>query len=168
MILYIIRHAWAGHFGDSEWPDDFERPLSRAGKQRFAEFAETLAGRGFSPQVVGTSPLIRCRQTAELVVSAVEKTSSRRVELVELEALEPGGNFGELLEWTEERAKQFEQIAWVGHAPDVGRLTGALIGQRGGCIRFAKGAVAAVQFHHIPEPGDCELRWLLTAKMLGC
>ena len=26
MDLYIIRHAWAGHFGDPAWPDDSQRP----------------------------------------------------------------------------------------------------------------------------------------------
>ncbi len=169
MIIYIIRHAWAGHYGDPQWPDDFQRPLSKAGSERFAAFVEKLAGRGFSPQVVATSPLVRCRQTAEQVVAAVENAGDRRrVELVELDALVPGSNLEELIEWTAERAKQFDQIAWVGHAPAVGRLTASLIGQRGGCIRFAKGGVAAVQFHDTPEPGDGELRWLLTAKMLGC
>ena len=43
MILYIIRHAWAGHYGDPQWPDDFRRPLSTAGKERFADFAEQFA-----------------------------------------------------------------------------------------------------------------------------
>ena len=167
MILYIVRHAWAGHYGDPQWPDDFERPLSTAGKQRFAEFAEKLAARGFTPQVVATSPLIRCRQTAELVVAAVEKAGEQRPRLVELEALVPGGSFEELIGWSEERAKQFDSIAWVGHAPAVGRLTAAMIGGRGE-IRFAKGAVAEVRFPYTPEPGDGELRWLLTAKMLGC
>lgn len=167
MILYIIRHAWAGHYGDPHWPEDFDRPLSTAGKQRFAEFAEKLAGRGFLPQVVATSPLVRCRQTADLVVGAVEKAGEPRPRLVELDALAPGGNRYELINWSEERSKEFDQIAWVGHAPAVGRLTASLIGGRGE-IRFAKGAVAAVRFPYTPDPGDGELRWLLTAKMLGC
>ncbi len=168
MILYIIRHAWAGHYGDPQWPDDFQRPLSKEGKERFAAFADKLAGRGFAPQAVATSPLVRCRQTAELVVDAVEKSNDRRVELVELESLVPGGNLDELLVWTAKRAEDHDQIAWVGHAPDVGRLTATLIGPSDGWVRFAKGAVAAVRFHDTPEAGGGELRWLLTAKMLGC
>ena len=58
-------------------------------------------------------------------------------------------------------------VAWVGHAPDVGRLTAALIGQ-GGWIRLAKGGVAAICFYDAPEVGGGELRWLVTAKMVGC
>ncbi|MEA1952630.1 MAG: histidine phosphatase family protein, partial [Planctomycetota bacterium] len=111
MILYIVRHAWAGHYGDPQWPDDFERPLSTASKQRFVEFADKLAGRGFLPQVVATSPLVRCRQTAELVVAAVEKAGQRRPRLLEVEALVTGGSFDELITWSEERAKEFDQIA---------------------------------------------------------
>ena len=167
MDLYIVRHAWAGHYGDPQWPDDFERPLSSDGKQRFAEFADKLSRRGFLPQLVATSPLVRCRQTAELVVDAVEKAGEQRPKLVEVEALVPGGSFAELIEWSEEQAKRFDSIAWVGHAPSVERMTAALIGGQGD-IRFAKAAVAAVRFPSIPEPGDGELRWLLTAKMLGC
>ncbi len=167
MDLYIVRHAWAGHYGDPQWPDDFERPLSEDGKQRFAGFADKLSERGVLPQLVATSPLVRCRQTAELVVDAVEKAGQQRPGLVEIESLVPGGSFADLIEWSEEQAEQFDSIAWVGHAPGVGRMTAALIGGQGD-IRFAKAAVAALRFTSNPEPGEGELRWLLTAKMLGC
>ena len=173
MILYIVRHAWAGHFGDPRWPDDFQRPLSQAGAERFGAFVEKLAARGFLPQVVATSPLVRCRQTAEMVAEGVDKAGAatgceHRVELVELDALMPGGSFDELMAWTAKQSRHQQQIAWVGHAPDVGRLAATVIGSSGGWIRFAKGGVAAVQFHDEPQPGGGELRWLLTAKMLGC
>ncbi len=173
MILYIVRHAWAGHFGDPEWPDDFQRPLSRDGAERFAAFVEKLAGRGFAPQLVATSPLVRCAQTAELIVKGVEKAEKagdrrHRIELVQLEALMPGGDADELIAWTAKRARRFQQIAWVGHEPCVGRLAAAMIGDSGGRIRFAKGAVAAVQFTAKLRSGGGELRWLATAKMLGC
>ena len=59
-------------------------------------------------------------------------------------------------------------MAWVGHAPDVGRLAASLIADSQGWIRFAKGAVAAIRFYDPPAPGQGELIWLVTAKMLGC
>ena len=173
MILYIVHHAWAGHFGDPQWPDDFQRPLSESGVERFGPFVEKLAARGFLPQVVGTSPMVRCRQTAEMVAEGVDKAgaatgSEHRAELVELDALMPGGSFDELMAWTAEQSRHHQQIAWVGHAPGIGRLAAVMIGSSDGWIRFAKGAVAAVQFEAEPRPGEGELRWLLTAKMLGC
>jgi phosphohistidine phosphatase SixA len=54
------------------------------------------------------------------------------------------------------------------HAPDVGRLAAALIGQPEGQIRFAKGAVAAIRFDGPAIAGNGELQWLVTAKVLGC
>lgn len=163
MMLYIVRHAWAGHYGDPQWPDDFERPLSEKGHNRFAEVVATLVARGFAPEVVATSPLVRCRQTAEHIVDAVDP----RPELIEFDALRPGSDLEAMVAWTAEQASRHAEVAWVGHAPDVGRLAAAMIGQAG-WIRFAKGAVAAIRFYEAPTIGGGELRWLVTAKVLGC
>ncbi len=59
-------------------------------------------------------------------------------------------------------------MAWVGHAPDVGHLAAALVGDSGAAIRFAKGRIAAIEFPDIPRISQGELRWLVTAKLLGC
>lgn len=163
MMLYLVRHAWAGHFGDPEWPDDFQRPLSEKGAKRFSSVLEKLTAREFSPELVATSPLVRCRQTAELIAQHVEPTP----ELVELDELQPGSELESLVEWTAKRSEEVDSIVWVGHAPDVGRMAAALIGQAG-WIRLAKGAVCAIRFYDTPELGGGELRWLVTAKILGC
>jgi phosphohistidine phosphatase len=170
MDLYIIRHAWAGQYGDPQWPDDSQRPLTDDGKARFAQMVQKLAERGFAPQLIATSPLVRCRQTAEIVAECLSggTHASWVPRLVELDELAPGSDVEGLLRWTAKQAAQHDQIAWVGHAPDVGRLTAALIGQGDGWIRFGKGSVAAVRFSEPPEAGQGELRWLVTAKLLGC
>jgi len=164
MDLYIIRHAQAGHYGDPEWPDDSQRPLTEAGKERFARMVEQLAQRDFAPEVIATSPMVRCRQTAEIVAASVPGDP----QVVELDALLPPSDLGALIEWTSARLDDGIQVAWVGHAPDVGRLASDLIGEGGTEIRFAKGAIAAIRFHGPPEVARGELRWLLTAKVLGC
>ena len=164
MFLYIIRHAWAGHFGDPAWLDDFQRPLTEEGRQRFARMVEILVDRGFRPGVVATSPLVRCRETAEIIAQLVPD----RPEVIDCEDLMPGRGKKDLLNWTSGQAEQFDEIAWVGHAPDVGRLVATLVGESGGWVRFAKGAVAALRFDDKVEPGGGELRWLATAKLLGC
>ncbi len=164
MDLYIIRHAWAGHYGDPDWPDDSQRPLTAEGKVRFAQVVARLAKRGFAPQLIATSPLVRCLQTARIVAEGLPGDP----QVVELDELMPGSDLERLLRWTGERAAEYDQIAWVGHAPDVGRLTADLIGEMDGWIRFAKGAVAAIRFEDLPLVGQGELRWLVTAKLLGC
>jgi phosphohistidine phosphatase len=167
MILYIIRHAWAEDADESRWPDDFDRPLTSEGQKRFAKMVRLLAEREFAPQAVATSPLVRCRQTAEIVVRGL---ADRQAEprLAGLDALAPGSDLASLLAWTEREAADCDEVAWVGHAPDVSHLTAALIGSPQGWIRFAKGAVASIEFDDSPAPGGGELRWLTTAKLLGC
>ncbi|MBN1909961.1 MAG: phosphohistidine phosphatase SixA [Pirellulales bacterium] len=164
MNLYLLRHAWAGHFGDPEWADDCERPLTDKGVKRFAEVAGRLVERGVRPSLVATSPLVRCRQTAEILVDAL----GGGVELVEKLELQPGSDLETMVAWTDQLTDEHGEIAWVGHAPDVGRMVATLIGQSGGWIRLSKGATAAVRFYDRLEVGGGELRWLVTAKLLGC
>ena len=164
MDLYIVRHAQAGHFGDPDWPDDARRPLTEEGKERFARVAEKLAERGCTPDVIATSPLLRCLQTAQLLADGLP----RKPEIVELDELRPGCDLEALLQWTADQPPEYRQVAWVGHAPDVGRMASILIGDLEGFIRIAKGAVASIRFHGPPEIAHGELRWLVTAKMLGC
>jgi len=161
MIVYIVRHAWAGHHGDPGWADDSLRELSPEGKERFACVVKALAERGFAPARIATSPYARCRQTADIVAQFV----SGQPKIDELEALEPGSDLEELLEWT--RAQQGADVCWVGHNPDVEELTAGLISDGRACVRFAKGGVAAVQFDDEVASGAGELCWLATAKSLG-
>jgi len=164
MDLYIVRHAWADHDDTSAWPDDSLRPLNEAGQQRFARMVKKLVKTGFSPGIIATSPLVRCRQTADLAAAGVKG----HPQVVQCDALAPGSDLGGMLRWTARHARDFDAVAWVGHAPDVGHLAGLLTGGGEESMAFAKGAVAAIRFAELPEIGSGELRWLVTAKVLGC
>jgi phosphohistidine phosphatase len=162
MDLYILRHAWAFERDDSRWPDDDLRPLTEEGQERFQQVASRLSGRGMTPQLIATSPLVRCMETARILSRTVEK-----VKVVELDELRPGSDFEGLLRWTAEQCGKHDRIAWVGHSPDVDRMCAALIGDGQAVIRFAKGGAAAVRFDSPPKPRGGELQWLVTAKLLG-
>ena len=164
MDLFLIRHAWAGQHGDPAYPDDSLRPLTDDGRKRFARMAALLAERGVRPHLIATSPLVRCLQTAEILADAIGK----KAKVIKCAELRPGGDPKLMMAWTEERAAEIEQVAWVGHAPDIGFLAASLIGQENGWLNMPKGAVAAVRFANAPEFGGGELRWLVTAKILGC
>jgi phosphohistidine phosphatase len=163
MDLYIVRHAWAEDRDDARWPDDGLRPLTAEGEERFARVAKKLAALGMKPGVIATSPLVRCAQTAQILAAALD-----RPKIVELDDLQPGSNLQGLLKWTAQKAVKHDQIAWVGHAPDVDRLAAAMIGDGGALIHFAKGAVAAIRFDREPAPAAGELQWLVAARVLGC
>jgi phosphohistidine phosphatase len=158
--LYIVRHAWAEERDAERWPADDLRPLTRPGQKRFRRLVRRLAERGFAPELVATSPLVRCRQTAEII----REELPGRPAVVRREELAPGGDLEELLAWT---AGEEAALAWVGHAPDVGRHLAALLGAGAGAIEFAKGAVACVDFEDREALGRGRLRWLATAKIAG-
>jgi phosphohistidine phosphatase len=164
MDLYIIRHAWAGQYGDPQWPDDTIRPLTKKGRKRFTAMVNILSERGMEPSLIVTSPMLRCRETAQILAENL----IAQPEVIDREELLPHGNLDSLLEWTAREAEQHPQSAWVGHAPDVSLITAALIGQPNASIRFSKGAVAEVRINDPIEIGKGELRWLVTARLLDC
>jgi phosphohistidine phosphatase len=164
MDLFIIRHAGAGHFGDPAWPNDAERPLTDEGRKRFVRMVKKLADGGLAVDLIATSPMVRCVQTAE----ALAEHMPGHPEVVSRDELLSGGSLEELLAWTNAQAADHGRIAWVGHAPHVGQWTAALVGPGGSDLRFGKGTVAAVRFEEAAQAGGGELRWLVTAKVLGC
>ena len=164
MDLYIIRHAWAADRDDPQWPDDDLRPLTDEGKRRFAKLASMLIARDMAPEIIAASPLTRCVETAEILAVAAPSEPV----VVQLDELRPGSDLEGLMRWSVRQARKYQQIAWVGHAPDVNRLAAALIGVSESSIHFTKGGIAAIRFDGPPDIGAGELRWLVTAKVLGC
>ena len=162
MRLYLVRHAWAGERGDPRWPNDAERPLTADGKERFKAVAKKLAARGFAPPIIATSPYVRARQTAEILVKVLDG----KTELVDLPALEPEADWGAAVEWAAGRDE--DEIALVGHMPSLGELAAALVGASPGGIDLKKGAAAAIDFESRPAAGKGSLHWLVTAKILDC
>ena len=160
-MLYIVRHAWAEEQGE-EYPDDERRPLTKPGRKRFRKFIKHLSKCGFNPRSVATSPLARCRETAEIIAKHVESEPK----VTELDCLAPGSSLEPLIAWT--RLQTEGDCAWVGHNPDVGRLAASLIGEPRLALHFAKGAVAAIDFDHEIAAGKGQLRWLITADLLDC
>lgn len=162
MRLYIIRHAWAEEPGDPRWPTDADRPLTADGKKRFKKVVETLAGRGFAPELLVTSPYVRTRETTEILHDNLKL----KPKLVESKALACGARLADLVEWTNDRKEK--EIAWIGHMPDVALMTAALIGDKHTLIDFGKGAVAAIDFDDALAAGSGTLRWFVSPKLLGC
>ena len=161
MFIYIARHAWAGERGDPRWPDDSLRELTPDGIERYTRVVKLLADRGFSPQRIVTSPYTRCRQTADIIAKYV----AGKPAIDELNALEPGSEIEPLIDWS--RKQGDVNTCWVGHSPDVERLTAELLGDGAARIRFAKGAIAAISFEAEINTAAGELNWLATAKSLG-
>jgi phosphohistidine phosphatase len=157
--LYLVRHGLAEERGEA-WPDDTKRPLTEDGINRMRKAARGLARLGVTIDVVLTSPLVRARQTAEIVAAAIDP----RPALVAAESLAPGGSFAAVVADLEKHARE-TRIALVGHEPGIGEVAARLIGSRH-AIEFKKGAVCRVDVETLPPSGPGDLRWLMTTKIL--
>ena len=157
--IYLIRHGLAEERGDS-WPDDAKRPLTDEGISRMRKSVRGLSRLGVTLDVVLTSPLVRARQTAEIVAAGV----SPRPSLISAESLAPDGSFAAVVADLEKHVRK-GRIALVGHEPGIGELAARLIGSRH-AIEFKKGAVCRIDVEALPPSGPGDVRWLLTPKIL--
>src|SRR5471030_553895 len=157
--LYLIRHGLAEERGDA-WPDDTKRPLTDEGISRMRKAARGLSRIGVSVEVMLSSPLVRARQTAEIVAGALDPRPS----IVNVDSLAPDGNYAAVVVDLEKHARK-TRIALVGHEPAIGELAARLIGSRHP-VEFKKGAVCRIDIDDLPPAGPGKLRWMLTPKIL--
>ena len=155
--LYVVRHAWAEDSASDG--TDASRRLTKKGRRRFADMTERLRKAGMEVDLVATSPLVRARETAEILAAAFDP----QPRVVVIDALAPGADWPGLVEWTIHQ--DAARVAWVGHMPCVSRLVALTIGDGTASIRLQKGAVASIRLDDGPgQPG--ELDWLARAAVL--
>ena len=157
MRVYFLRHGIAAERDD--WKgDDAARPLTEEGVERTGAVAAALAGLGVNVGAIVTSPLMRARQTADIVARALGRTSK----VVEDRRLAPGFNAAGLREILRDHGGE-GNVMVVGHEPDLSETVGALTG--GGRVVMRKAGLALVDLPHVhAERG--ELLWLAPPKIL--
>jgi phosphohistidine phosphatase len=161
MELLIIRHAIAFERDRLRWRDDGARPLSPAGKRRSRKAAAGLKELGKTPDRLLTSPLIRARQTAQILTEiAGWPTAEEASELL------PGK--APLAILTLLAKDRSERVALVGHQPGLGALLSACLVGNGSAIpiEMKKNAVACLSFEGSARAGRAVLKWLATPRML--
>jgi phosphohistidine phosphatase len=156
--LYLIRHGLAAERGDA-WPDDAKRPLTEEGISRLRKTARGLARLGVSIDTVLTSPLVRARQTAEIIAAGFDS----RPTIVNVESLAPEGSFAGVVADLEKHSRK-PRIALVGHEPAIGEVAARLIGSRH-AFEFKKGAICRIDVEELPPTGPGDLRWFLTPRI---
>ena len=115
MRLYLVRHAEAA----SGSPDGL-RPLTAAGREQARALGVQLREQGVRPDAILTSPLMRARETGELL--------GRELGVVPVadDRLAPGATTFAL---TEAVGGRGETVVAVGHQPDCSRIAAALTGE---------------------------------------
>ena len=165
MKLLVVRHGAAmeredfAHTGES---DDL-RPLTDEGKAEMRLIAARLhAAEVEKLDVLATSPLVRARQTAEIIAEAYGLGDPETTD-----SLRPGASFEDFVSWCAGLGDR-GVIAVVGHEPHLGTLVTWLLG--GGNeshVRLKKGGACIVEFESQPERGAGILNWLLTPRQLA-
>ena len=157
--LYIVRHAIAAERG-SEWPDDTKRPLTEEGIGRFKSAVKGLRRLGVELDEIFTSPLVRARQTADLLAAGLDGKPPVKV----LDALAPGHTSSSVMTNLARVAKR-RRIALVGHEPELGELAAHLIGA-GRALPFKKGGVCRIDLGSLTSKRAASLVWFLPPSVL--
>lgn len=157
MRIYFLRHGIAED--REKWQgDDADRPLTEKGRKRLERTAKNIAPLDLELNAMITSPLVRARQTAEIMA----KTLKLKDALHEDARLAPGFNLDALklllAEYSECKA-----ILLVGHEPDFSQTINALTH---GVIVMKKGALARVDLHDLTTL-EGHLAWLIPPKVLA-
>ncbi len=157
--LYLVRHGVAAERG-ADYPDDSKRPLTSDGISRMRKEAKALAALGVDFDLIVSSPLVRTKQTADILAQAVPSQPS----VTTSDALAPAGTPTAVFQELSKHMRK-ARIALVGHEPNIGELAARLIGSRTP-IEFKKGAICRIDFEVFPPKGHGHLRWFVTPRML--
>lgn len=163
MDILIVRHGIAEERAAStrSGQDDADRELTKKGIERMKEAARGLRQCVDDIDLIATSPLIRARQTAEIVRKAYKPT-----QLLQIPELAPGQGPSMTTAWLQEQT-DIGCVCLVGHEPDLSELIAWLTaGRAEGFAEFKKGAACLVRSAGPPERAGCSLVWLLSPRQL--
>ena len=157
--LYLVRHGIAAARGPS-WPDDTKRPLTPKGTTRVRQIARGLQRLDVDIDVVLTSPLVRAKQTAELLADGLKPSPTLHV----TSALSPGVGPAALVEALQSYRKA-RGVALVGHEPDLGEFAAWLTGAEAP-LPFKKGGICRIDIPSAHGHGSGQIVWFATPRML--
>jgi phosphohistidine phosphatase len=154
--LYLLRHADAGDPGKWDGPDA-QRPLSPKGEKQSERLGRFLAGMGFRPDAILSSPKLRASKTADIVAGqlGVPVTLDERL---------GGGVDDDVVEAILHDAGDARSVVLVGHDPDFSSLLQSLCVAPN--IEMKKGALARIDVERPVGPGRGDLRWLVPPDLL--
>lgn len=155
-FVVLLRHGIAEPHGTGE--DDDARILTKTGNRRMKQIARGLAQYFPKAEVIHSSPLIRCIETAEWV----EKAYGSAVVFRTTDALKPAADvedFQTLIKGIKAR-----YIICVGHEPNLSTTMLALTRMHSGReIALKKGGCYGLRLH---ADGSAHLDWMLPPRVL--
>lgn len=162
LTLYLIRHGLAGDRGD--YPNDDERPLTKAGKKKTRQVAQRLRDLELQFNLMLTSPLVRAKQTADLLMEAGLADQLQMVDFL--------GDSSPINAWLAWLAAWQHpdpaSLALVGHEPKLSAWAEQLVfGSSSGTISLKKAGVIGLSVPLDADPiGHSTLFWLAPPRLL--
>jgi phosphohistidine phosphatase len=158
--LLLLRHAIAEDGGRGG--DDAARRLTGEGKRKLREVVAGMRALELAVDVVLTSPLVRARETAQIVAEAYDLPEPEIVR-----ALAPGGGPDAVLTALGGYAAS-TALVLVGHQPDLGELASTLLAGTPGLVPlpFKKAGLAAITVASHPPRGAGHLEFFLKPGQL--
>jgi len=162
MNLYILRHGIAVEQGAAGYENDDERPLTGKGERKMRAIAEAIKALEISFDSIFSSPLVRARQTAEIVAEALK--CRKRLELTDTLASQESPK--PLIQFLRDQGAM-DDILLVGHEPFLSRLIALLIsGDSETSVLLKKGGFCKLSTADLKHGKCATLEWLLTPKQM--
>jgi len=158
MRLYLLRHAIAGERDAEKYPDDGQRPLTKAGTEKMIKIAQALSKMDVKIDLILSSPLLRARETAEI---ARKQLSLKKDCLILVDQLAPLGEPSQLI--SEIQTKYIrERLLLVGHEPDLSNLISLLLsGATALPVTMKKGGICCLSIDQLAAGKCATLEWLI-------
>ncbi len=165
MNLYLLRHGIALAQDDPSVSHDRERPLTHKGVKRLRKAAKGLLRLEVPFDAVLTSPLLRSRQTAEIVVATLGIDAL----LEEISGLAPESSVEHLI-FGLTRYQDRKHVLLVGHEPLLSDAAASFLSSgkqtRHLNLAFKKGSLCHIEIESLTSTAPGQLHSLLTPKQL--
>jgi phosphohistidine phosphatase len=160
--IYLLRHGIAAPLNEENRFNDARRALTPDGLAKMREACLGLKRLGVTFDLVASSPLVRAKQTAEIVVGTLRIGEP----IQEWDELTPDGSIGGVMRQLQKYEKRASPLL-VGHQPFMGLLACFLIfGSNKISLDFKKGGICCIRVDEVPPQFAGELVWMLPPKIL--
>ena len=155
-----MRHSLAASLLEAGLANDEERPLTPAGEERARVMGRALKMLGITPEEIWSSPVLRAKQTAQLVATELGEPF-----LLDFrDVLKPGMSAAGF--WQCIQQNPFSSLIVVGHQPDLGNAVSFLLWDLiGGSFAIDPGVVACLNLPSFPSRDKARLEFLLSPEL---
>lgn len=154
--FYLIRHGLTE--SNKKMQDDEVRKLTSKGESKVKQIAKYLKKNNVTFDFLITSPLLRSKQTADLICEYCSHTKN----LMVCDLLKPDGNYKDLVKFLNTLKDDFKTVALVGHEPFLGSFASYCLAKKAeSFINIKKSGVLVLEIDGNLVPGRCTLSELI-------